>query len=63
MLLYGVEVWGGTTSFNARGDIEKIQKIFLRRQLGIKSTTSYQVMPLETSVQPIEILVLQRVYT
>ena len=50
VLLYGVEIWGGTISLNAWNEIEKIQKMFLRRQLGVKSTTSYQVMFLETSV-------------
>ena len=34
----------------------------LRRQLGVRSTTSYQVMLLEIGVQPIEILAQQRVY-
>ena len=34
----------------------------LRRQLAVKSTTSYQVMLLEIGVRPIEILAQQRVY-
>ena len=63
VLLYGVEVWGDTISLNAWNEIEKIRDMFLRRQLGVKSTTSSQVMLLETSVQPIGILALQRVYT
>ena len=41
---------------------EKILKMFSRRQLGVKSTTSYQVMLSETCVQPIEIFALQRLY-
>ena len=60
--LYGVEVRGDTISLNAWNEIEKIQKIFLRRQLRVKCTTSYQVMLLETGVRPIELLALQRVY-
>ena len=43
VLLYGVEVWGGTIPLNALNEIEKIQKMFLRRQLGVKSTTPNQV--------------------
>ena len=53
---------GGTISLNAWNEIEKIQRMFLRKQLGIKSTTSYQVMFLETGVRPIEILALHRLY-
>ena len=62
VLLYGVEVWGGTISRNAWNEIEKIQKMFLRRNLGVKSTTTYQVMLLETGTRPIEMLAIQRVY-
>ena len=36
VLLYGVEVWGGTISLNPWNEIEKIQNMFLRRQLGGK---------------------------
>ena len=59
VLLSGVEVWGRTISLNAWNEIEKIQKMFSRRQLGVKCTTSYQVVLLETGVQPIEQLALQ----
>ena len=31
VFLYGIEVWGGTISLNAWNEIEKIQKMFLRR--------------------------------
>ena len=62
VLLYGVEVLGDTISLNAWNEIEKIQKMFLRRQLGVKCTTSYQVMLLKIGVRPIELLTLQRVY-
>ena len=48
-LLYGVEVWGGNTSFSACNEIEKIVKLLLYIQLGIKFSTSYHVMLLETS--------------
>ena len=36
VLLYGVEVWGDTISLNAWNEIEKIQNMFSRRQLGGK---------------------------
>ena len=48
VLLYGLDAWGGTISLNAWNEIEKFQKMFLRRQLGVKSTTYYEVMLLET---------------
>ena len=57
-----VLLYGGTISLNAWDEIEKIQKMFLRKQLGVKSRTSYQVMLLEKGVQPIEILALDRLY-
>ena len=50
VLLYGVEAWGGTIPFHSWNEIEKIQKMFLRKQLEVKCTTSYHVMLLETSV-------------
>ena len=56
VLLYGVQVWEGTISLNAWNEFDNIQNMFLRRQLGVKYTTSYQVMILKTSVRPIEIL-------
>ena len=62
VLLYGVQVWGCTISLNPWNEIEKIQNMFSRRQLGGKWTTSYQVMLLEISVWPIEILTLYQVY-
>ena len=37
------------------GIIEKLQKAFIHRHLGVKSTTSYVLMLLETGCRPIEI--------
>ena len=34
VLLYEVLEWGGTVSLGARNEREKIEKMFLRRQLG-----------------------------
>ena len=52
LLLYGVEVWGGTILLSARKRIEKIQKVFLCRQLGFKSSTSYFIMLVEICAWP-----------
>ena len=60
--LWSRSIWGGTISLNAWNEIEKIHKMFLRRQLGVKCTISSQVMLVETGVRPIELLALQRVY-
>ena len=60
-ILYGVEVWGGSISLSTWNDIEKLQKAFIRRHLGIKSTTPYVLMLLETGRRPIEIYAMVRV--
>ena len=41
--------------------IVKIQKIFLRRQLGVKSSTSYPTMLLEIGTQTIQVLIITKV--
>ena len=61
VLLYGVNIWGGTIPLNAWDEIE-IQKMLQRTQLGEKSTTFCTVMLLETDVRPIEVSALQIVY-
>ena len=61
MVLYGVEVWGGSIFPSAWNDIEKLQKAFIRRHLGIKSTTPYVIMLLETERRPIEMYAMIRV--
>ena len=50
VLLYRVEVWGGTISLSAWNE-EKIQNFFLCRQLRVKPSTSYLVVPLEICPQ------------
>ena len=60
VLLYGVKVWDGTIPFNAWNEIKKIQKMSLRKQLGVKSTLTCKVMLLETSMRPMEMLALRR---
>lgn len=61
-MLYGVEVWGGSISASSWNDMEKFQKKFLSRHLGVKTTTPYSVMLLETGRRPLEITTMQRVY-
>ena len=61
-ILYGVEVWGGSIPASTWNDIEKIQKKFLCRHMGIKTTTPYSVMLLETGKRPLEMQALQRVH-
>ena len=62
-VLYGVEVWGASTSANTWNDIEKIQKKVLCRHLGVKKTTPYSILLLETSSRPLEIKALKRMFT
>ena len=62
MLPYGVELGGDIISLSAWNEIEKFKKVLSHRQLGVKSSTSYLVMLLESGAQPIEVLALQRVY-
>ena len=58
MLLYGVKVWGVTISLSAWNEIEELRKMFLRREWGVKSSTSYCIMLLEIGARPIEVLVM-----
>ena len=54
VLLYGVvEAWN---------EIEKIQKLLLRRLLGLQSSISYDVMLLEICAQPIKVLAIHKVF-
>ena len=48
-----VEVWRGSISSSRWNDIEKLQKAFIRRHLGIKSTTPYILLLLEIGRRPI----------
>ena len=45
---------GGSISSSVWNDIEKLQKPFIRSHLGIKSTTPYVLLLLETGRRPIE---------
>ena len=61
-ILYGVEVWGASISAHTWNDIEKIQKKFLCKHLGVKKTTPYSVLLLETGLMPLEISALKQMY-
>lgn len=62
-ILYGVEIWGASISAHTWNEIEKIQKKFLCRHLGVKKTTPYSVLLLETGTRPLEMKALQRMLT
>ncbi|RYA45995.1 hypothetical protein, partial [Enterobacter cloacae complex sp. CH23B] len=62
-ILYGVEIWGASISAHTWNEIEKIQKKFLYRHMGVKKTTPYSVLLLETSKRPLEMKALQKLYT
>lgn len=57
MVLYGVEVWGGSISPSTWNDIEKRQKAFLRRHLGVKVTMPYSILLLEKGSKSIDMKV------
>ena len=61
-LLYGVEVLGASISASTWNEIEKLQKKFLCRHMGVKATTPYSVMLLEMRKRPLEMIALQRVH-
>lgn len=60
VLLYGVEVWGGSLSKASWNEVEKIQKRFLTSFLAVKVTTPYSILLIETGSLPIELLGMER---
>lgn len=62
-ILYGVEIWGASISAHTWNEIEKIQKKFLCRHMGVKKTTPYSVLLLETGKRPLEMKALKRMFT
>ena len=61
VLLYGVEVWGGSISKSTWKEFETVQKRFLMNFLQVKSQTQYMFLLLETGSLPIEIMAMERV--
>ena len=56
VILYGVEVWGGSLSKDKWNDIKKIQKLFLTNFLAVRRTTPYPILLLEIGSMPLEAL-------
>ena len=59
VLLYRVEVWGGSIPKSTWKEFENVQKHFLTKFLQVKKQTPYTL--LETGSLPIEILTMERV--
>ena len=53
-VLYGIEVWGGSISSSMWDEIEKIQKCFIHRYVGVRVTTPYSLLLMESGCLPIE---------
>ena len=53
-MLYGVEMWGGSIPHSMWDDIEKLQKSFFRSFIGVRTSTPYSLLLLETRCLPIE---------
>ena len=61
VLLYGVEVWGGSIPKSTWKAFENVQKHFLTKFLQVKKQTPYTLLLLETGSLPIEIMAMERV--
>ena len=59
VLLYGYEVWGGTISFSAWNEREKLQTMFLRRQLGVKILNMLSYYAIRNRCLAIEVLAMK----
>ena len=61
VLLYGVEVWGGSISTSTWKEFERVQKRFITNFLKVKNQTPYPLLLLETGNLPIEVMGMERV--
>ena len=52
--LYGIEMWGGSISNKVWEDIKRLQKNFICRYLGVRVTTPYSMLLMESRCLPIE---------
>ena len=59
VLLYGVEVWGGSISKSTWKEFEKVQKRFLSNFLQVKAKTPYILLLLESGSLPIEVMAME----
>jgi len=55
VILYGVQVWGPTTSKSCWTKVEAIQKLFLEMELGVKIQTPYTLLLAEVGLLPLEV--------
>jgi hypothetical protein len=55
VVLYGVQVWGPTTSQSTWNQVEAIQKLFLEMELGVKTQTPYALLLAEAGLLPLEV--------
>ena len=60
VLLYGVEVWGGSISKSTWKEFEKLQKRFLSNFFQVKAQTPYTLLLLESGSLPIEVMAMER---
>ncbi|MCO5571718.1 hypothetical protein L7F22_025465 [Adiantum nelumboides] len=62
VLLYGVEIWGGSISKSTWKEFENVQKRFLTNFFfQVKTQTPYMLLLLESGSLPIEIMRMERV--
>ena len=61
VLLYGVEVWGGSIPKSTWKEFENVQKLFRTKFQQVKKPTLYTVLLLETGSISIEIMAMERV--
>ena len=61
VLLYGVEVWGGSIPNSTWKEFEHVQIHFLIKFTQVKKQTTYTLLLLETGSLPIEITTMERV--
>jgi hypothetical protein len=60
VVLYGCEVWAGSTSDLQWKQIEKIKKCLITNKFKIKSSVPYDIMLSEMGVAPIEAITMVR---
>ncbi|MCO5599235.1 hypothetical protein L7F22_053336 [Adiantum nelumboides] len=61
VLLYEVEVWGGSISKSTWKEFENVQKRFLTNVFQVKTQTPYMLLLLESGSLPIEVMGMERV--
>ncbi|MCO5605801.1 hypothetical protein L7F22_059985 [Adiantum nelumboides] len=61
VLLYGVEIWGGSISKSTWKEFENVQKRFLTNFFQVKTQTPYMLLLLESGSLPLEVMGMERV--